>query len=680
MSRPRAGAAAGLGLAALALVAFWPVVSGRQNFFHYDLRYEHLPVWDVTQKALAARESPFWIDGEYCGHPLLFHQEAPLFYPLTAPLLATGAPVARLADLFSLFHFWLAGFGAYLLLRDLAADETSALFGGVAWMLSARLVQSAIWPNAVAVSALLPFLLLGIFRIGDGRRRSGVVLTAVSGALALLAARPHVLLGAAPILLSAAAAALGSAGSRRRRAALDLTLAALFASALGGPSLAPTAALYPEMSRAAGLTRAERDQNPIAIGQGLDMVFLPVDGGTHWPEAAAYPGALAALLFVAGVVLVFRRSVPGFPRVVFAALLAGGLVGLIFAFGERGPYGLIADLPLLRGFRVPARYLISWSFAVALGAGLPLAALVRRLGPAGRVIAASALGILAADLTFHARRAAPTATADLDRVTPDVVEKLRRGLGRDEVGFPRRFSSVARIPLLGRPDAERPAFARRFDPLVGALGARFGLESVGGGGPALARTEALFAAESTRAMELAGAAGLVSWGGREPVGGMPPDLAVEFRPALPRAILLARTVRVPPERAVRATLDPRLDPRRTAVVEDEGALLSEAESAPSDPRGSVRLVSRRSARVELETDARAERLLVFFDAYEEGWSAALDGAPAAVFRADAAFRGVKIPAGTHRIVFSYGAPGLRDGVRLFLAGALGLALFVTRTR
>ncbi|HKD11996.1 MAG TPA: hypothetical protein VKE50_07960, partial [Thermoanaerobaculia bacterium] len=167
MSSRAAGSAssrllAGLFFALLAAAAFWPVVSGRRHFFHFDLRYEHLPVWDVTQRALLARESPFWIDGEYCGHPLLFHQEAPVFYPLTVPLLLTGAPVARLADLFSLFHFWLAGFAAYLLLEDLGTSRLAALFGGVAWMLSARVLQSAIWPNAVAASALLPLLLLGI--------------------------------------------------------------------------------------------------------------------------------------------------------------------------------------------------------------------------------------------------------------------------------------------------------------------------------------------------------------------------------------------------------------------------------------------------------------------------------------------------------------------------------------
>ena len=245
---------AGVILALVATIAFWPVVSGSRSFFHGDLRYEHLPIWHVTQKALLSGESPFWLEGMYCGHPLLFTQEAPLLYPLTVPLLLTGAPVHRLADLFSLFHFWLAGFAAFLLLRDLKADPLSALFGGVAWMLSARMVQSAIWPNAVAVSALLPLLVCGVLRIGRGERRSGVLCAALSGGLVLLVSRPQTVLGAAPFLMVMGGWAIANA-PKKGRALRDLLVAGLLALTLGAPSLLPSAILYPETSRAGGLER-----------------------------------------------------------------------------------------------------------------------------------------------------------------------------------------------------------------------------------------------------------------------------------------------------------------------------------------------------------------------------------------------------------------------------------------
>ena len=166
------------------------------------------------------------------------------------PLLATGASVERLADVFSLFHFWLAGFAAYLLLRDLEAGAPAALFGAIAWMLSARMVQSAIWPNAVATSALLPLLLLGILRIGRGRRASGVAWASIAGGLILLAGRPQSLLGALPLVAAVSVAAV--AGAARRTAWRDLLLAGVLAGALGGPALAPTAALYPQTSRSGG--------------------------------------------------------------------------------------------------------------------------------------------------------------------------------------------------------------------------------------------------------------------------------------------------------------------------------------------------------------------------------------------------------------------------------------------
>jgi len=355
-------------------------------------------------------------------------------------------------------------------------------------------------------------------------------------------------------------------------------------------------------------------------------------------------------------------------------------VGLVFAFGEQGPYRLVAGIPLVRGFRVPARYLVSWSLAVALGSALALSALLRRM-PRGRsVAAAAAVLLLAGDLVAHAWRAAPTASAALDAVVPDVVPRLARVLSRDEAGFPRRFWSLTTIPLLACPDPYRPAFARRFDPLPEGLGMRFGLDAVGGGGPDLARTEALFSPPGPRAAELAGAGAVVLSGPREPdrPAEIPPDLSVRAQSALPRALLATETLLAPGERALAATLSRGLDPRRTAVVEDEEARI--ASAAASETPGSARLIARSPSRVELETSAPGERLLVFFDAYEKGWSASVDGQPAAVFRADAAFRGVRLPPGSHRVVFSYRPPGLREGLLLSLAGALTLVLFVTRTR
>lgn len=677
MSRAGSTAAAGAALLLFAFLALWPVVSGARSFFHLDLRYEHVPIWDATQKALLAGESPFWVDGQYCGNPLLFTQEAPLFYPLTAPLLATGAPANRLADLFTLFHFWLAGFLAFLLLRDLDCGVEAAIFGGVAWMLSARMVQSAIWPNAVVVMALLPALLLGMLRLARGRRRSGVLWTALSTGLALLAARPHVLVGAAPLFAVVLAAAFFA--SRRKIALLaDLALAAILAAAIAAPSLLPSAALYPETSRAGGLSRSERDLNPLASSGDLDQVFLPTDGPRRWPEAAAYPGALVAVLFVAGLVLAFTRREPRF-RALLLALAAGGGLGLLFAFGQEGPLGFVADLPLLSGFRIPARYLISWSLALAVGAAL---ALSRAAGGSarGRTLAALCVVVLAVDLALHARRAAPTGPSAVYAVEPAVLDVARALLAPDPSGYPRRLWSAVEQPMLWfyEDEAEQLAVARMFEPLYGAIGLRYGVEVVGGAGPSLLRWKNTFRSVNARAAQLAGVGAFVLPAPGSPASpGSPRPMVVQRYAGLPRAIVVPEAIIAEGrDAAIARVLDPQLDPRRTAVLE-AGEPLS-ASPGLDWRNASARLLSRGPGRATLETIAPGRGVLVVFNTYERGWRAAVDGAPAPVVPADGAFQGVRLPPGRHVVELRYRPPRLTAGLVAAAVGLVGLALAARR--
>ncbi|HLN81144.1 MAG TPA: YfhO family protein [Thermoanaerobaculia bacterium] len=656
-------AAAGAALALVLAVAFWPVVTEERSFLQMDLRYEHVPVWHAVQQALRAGESPFWIEGQYCGNPLLFTQEAPPFYPLTLPLLLTGAPANRLSDLFSLIHFWVAGLAAFLLLRDLKCDVASSLFGGVAWMLSARMVQSAIWPNALAVAALLPFVLLGIFRIGSMRRRSGIVITALSGGICLLAARPHVIVGAVPLLLASCVAAV-VLSRRRWRTLADLALAGVLAAALGAPSVVPSAILLPETSRAAGLDRAER--NPYPLATEIDQVFLPVDGPRRWPEAAAYPGVLVLILAGVGAFLALRRS-EEFPRAMFTGIVVGAAIGLLFAFGEKGPLGFVANLPLIRGFRIPARYLTSWSLGLALASALALSALLSRARRPS-VIAGVCVLVLATDLVLHARRSVPAGPSAVYSTEPVLAPLLRARLGKDELGFPRRVWSVVLPPLLWLfDDREKLTLAGSSEPLYGAIGMNFGFEMVGGSGPSPARWKSLFVGIDARRAELAGAGALVL--------PAPSGFALSGFPGLPRAVVVPEAVVVRPGRALAAVLDPGLDPRHTAVLEQGSDL-------EVDPRwtttGSLRLVSRGPGRIKLAAALPGDGVLVVFNTFEKGWGAKVDGVTQPVVVADYAFQGVRIPAGRHEVELRYRPRGLAAGIAAAAVGALGLVICAFR--
>src|SRR5262249_12091478 len=168
---------------------------------------------------------------------------------------------------------------------------------------------------------------------------------------------------------------------------------------------------------------------PLAHGHELDMVFLPVDGRTRWPESAAYPGLAVYALALSAVFIRPRRgsSDASEARVLRAVLwgcVVGGLAGLVLAFGDAGPYRWIGRLPLVRGFRVPERFLTSWSLGLALAAALALAHWLDR-SRRPRALAAAALLVLALDLVPHAWRAAPTAQSAVYSVEPAIVPDVR---------------------------------------------------------------------------------------------------------------------------------------------------------------------------------------------------------------------------------------------------------------
>src|SRR5439155_22897610 len=112
--------------------------------------------------------------------------------------------------------------------------------------------------------------------------------------------------------------------------------------------------------------------------------------------------------------------------------------------------------------------------------------------------------------------------------------------------------------------------------------------------------------------------------------------------ALPRAWLAPEVLVVPDEPAARAALaDAAVDPRRRVVVEapftgrvapPAAGTATGAESGP--PAGSARLLRDEPECVEVAVAAPGEGVLVLADSWMPGWSAELDGQPAAMRPAD----------------------------------------------
>jgi uncharacterized membrane protein YfhO len=112
---------------------------------------------------------------------------------------------------------------------------------------------------------------------------------------------------------------------------------------------------------------------------------------------------------------------------------------------------------------------------------------------------------------------------------------------------------------------------------------------------------------------------------------------------------------------------PGFDPSATAVVEAPGEPSETLSGA-----GMVRVVSYQPAEVRLETESAAPVFLVATDSYYPGWKAFADGQPTRLYAADAGFRGIRVPAGRHRIEMRFVPATL-----YWSAGISGLALLIT---
>jgi len=126
---------------------------------------------------------------------------------------------------------------------------------------------------------------------------------------------------------------------------------------------------------------------------------------------------------------------------------------------------------------------------------------------------------------------------------------------------------------------------------------------------------------------------------------------------------------VPGERAALARIG-GLPAGRTVLLEATPPV-AVSPNRPGDPEVTVASFGRNGYR--LRVDAPRPGLVYAADSLLPGWSARVNGRPAAILPANYAFRAVAVPAGRCEVELSYWPPGLTPGLVVTLASALALA-------
>ena len=123
---------------------------------------------------------------------------------------------------------------------------------------------------------------------------------------------------------------------------------------------------------------------------------------------------------------------------------------------------------------------------------------------------------------------------------------------------------------------------------------------------------------------------------------------------------------------------PVRDPRRVAWVEAEPGKLGAVIGAGGESEPVKVVEGPDPTRIELEVTLRSPGLVVLADIFYPGWRLEVDGRPLEILRVNRAMRGAILPAGSHRLVYSYRPGSVVAGAVVSAVGLLawiGLVAF-----
>lgn len=158
-----------------------------------------------------------------------------------------------------------------------------------------------------------------------------------------------------------------------------------------------------------------------------------------------------------------------------------------------------------------------------------------------------------------------------------------------------------------------------------------------------------------------------------------PDVSVQVVPGQPaRAYFVPAAVSVPDlPAAIEAVNRADFDSRREVVIMGGDFLPGPPAATPDAAPVVVWEASNR--REVLTLTAPQAGFVVLTDTFYPGWQAAVDGAPAKIWQANAAFRAVEVSAGAHRVEFWYWPSGLTLGLWLSGVSVLGVLALLSWT-
>ena len=120
-----------------------------------------------------------------------------------------------------------------------------------------------------------------------------------------------------------------------------------------------------------------------------------------------------------------------------------------------------------------------------------------------------------------------------------------------------------------------------------------------------------------------------------------------------------------------------LNTKRTAVLDQSKLSENESFAFQKDTTATISLLNYDVTSLTYQSKTAKEQFAVFSEIYyKEGWNAYIDDKLATHFRVNYVLRGMKIPAGAHKITFKFEPKVIQRGGFISLA-SYGILVFIT---
>lgn len=663
------------------------------DFGESDVLHLNFPFKQILSASLKSKSWPLWTPNLAGGFPILAEGQIGTFY-IPNLLLFRFLPAVTAYNLNLIISFALAYLGIYLLGRSIKLSKVSSSFAATVFTFSGFLSVHLNHFNLIQAASLLPLLFWSALLLWRKPELPFIILFAFFLSQQIFTGHFYIvfisLFGIILFLLTYSL--LATKWSSRR--ILSFLFSLIIGISFSGIQLLPTIELWQLSARSGGLDFNTITSfpyppkhllafiNPYIFGNPADGTYPPFssDWGIFW-ENTAYVGLLPLILALGSIFFLKDKLVKTFLFIVF--------ISFLLVFGRYSPLYLIFSFPPFNFFRVPSKFLLFTTFSLTLLSAVVFEKLLSRITTRGKICIVSIIFLLVIVDVYHFSYNYPPATpAFFWTQMPETAKFLQDKEGRiiaigaalpwNDVFLKKGWQDMK--PYQYFRNSLFPNYNTLFSiPSIdlntgGLIPKRFSYFTAIGKEVEIdgKEKEATLSAVTLNLLSLSGVRffispfNIISQPKLKEIYSVspPPDYNLPtFRIfqndlSVPRSYLSFQTEKVTTIEQLYRKLNQKdfIKQKKTLVENDNFVLNSNGKG-----EGLVNITSGSDTEIVMETQSDRESILVLTDSQYPGWHAYIDGREANIETVNLIQKGILLPEGVHRVVFSFKSSSFEVG-------------------